>query len=211
MDDEPLTAQGFRRLTGVSRETLARLEAYAETLRAWQRRINLVSRASLADLWRRHMLDSAQLWPLVPAAARSFADLGSGAGFPGLVLALVADRPVDVALIESDSRKCAFLGEIIRTTAAPARAVRARLEAVPIAPVEVVCARACAPLPRLLAYAAPLLLPGGRVLALKGRGAEEELTAAGKDWTMTVVRHRSLSDPRSTVLDLSDIGRNPER
>ena len=106
--DAPLTAEDFRRLTGVSRETLARLERHAALLTKWQKRINLVGRESLRDLWRRHMLDSAQLVPLLPERTRSVADIGSGAGFPGLVLAIMGVP--EVHLIEADARKCAFLG-----------------------------------------------------------------------------------------------------
>ncbi|HEX9647034.1 MAG TPA: 16S rRNA (guanine(527)-N(7))-methyltransferase RsmG [Alphaproteobacteria bacterium] len=208
----PLDAEGFARLTGVSRETLANLETYAGLLARWQRRINLVGRSTLADLWRRHMLDSAQLAPLVPAQARTMCDIGAGAGFPGLVLAIVlAERLAEVSLIEADARKGAFLGEVIRATGAPARVVTARAEQCPIAPVEVVVARACAPLDRLLGYAAPLLLPGGIALLLKGREVDRELTEARNHWTMTVVRHPSRTHPGGTILEVRTLARVDRR
>ena len=203
-----LDPDGFREITHVSRETCDRLRQFADLLVKWQRRINLVGRGSLDDLWRRHMLDSAQLWPLINTGTASATDLGSGAGFPGLVLAIMADGhgPV-VTLIESDQRKAAFLNEAIRQTGADARVVTARLESVPVPPADLVTARACARLPILLGYAAPLLKSSGSALFLKGASVDEELTEAGKDWTMNVVRHTSLSDPGGTVLKLGNIRR----
>ena len=143
-----LDPAGFAALTGVSRETLARLEAYAALLAQWNERINLVSRDTLRDIWRRHFLDTAQLLPYVPEGTRSLADLGSGAGFPGLVLAILGISGVE--LIESDVRKCAFLREAARIADAPITVRHARIEAMPPHEVDVVTARACAPLDRLL-------------------------------------------------------------
>ncbi len=200
-----MSAADFAAETGVSRETLARFEAYLALLAHWQRRINLVAASTLADPWRRHMLDSAQLAPLLPADTRRIADLGSGAGFPGLPLAILLPKAVEVLLIESDSRKCAFLLEAIRETGAPAQVVAARIETIPVQDIDVVVARACAPLAKLLGLAKPLLKPDGRALFLKGRRAEEELTAAGEAWTITLARHPSRSDPDSTIFEASDI------
>ena len=114
MEPQPLSAEAFRAAANVSRETLERLKRYAVLLEKWNRAINLVARGSLIDIWRRHMLDSAQLWPLLPAARgrpHRILDLGSGAGFPGLVLAImgVPERTVEVHLVESDEKKAAFL------------------------------------------------------------------------------------------------------
>jgi len=203
----PLTAEDFRRLTDVSRETLSRLERYADLLTKWQARINLVGRDSLHDLWRRHMLDSAQLVPLRPAGARSFVDIGSGAGFPGLVLAVMG-MP-EVHLIEADARKCAFLGEAVRVTetAASIRIHRGRVEDLEPWPVDVVVARALAPLSRLLDYAEPFLRGGTVCLFPKGGGVEEELTRSRETWTMTVERFPSVSDPSGTILRLGNITR----
>ena len=188
-------------MTGVSRETLARLARHLKLLSRWQKRINLVGAATLADPWRRHVLDSAQLAPLVPAGAR-LVDLGSGAGFPGLVLAIMRGGPVD--LIESDARKAAFLAEATRETAAPAAVHNARAESLALK-ADVVAARACAPLDRLLRLALPLLAPGGVCLFLKGARAEEEIEAARARWRMTVRRHSSLSAPDGVVLELRGV------
>ncbi len=198
-----LAPEDFARTMNVSRETCLCLERYLDLLRRWQARINLVGAATLEDPWRRHMLDSAQLAPLVPAGAR-VADLGSGAGFPGLVLALLRGGPVD--LIESDTRKAVFLREAVRVTGAPAAVHNVRAERLALA-ADAVVARACAPLDRLLGLAAPLLAAGGICLFLKGARAEEELRAARMHWRMTVRRRPSLSAPDGVVLELSDIAR----
>jgi 16S rRNA (guanine527-N7)-methyltransferase len=203
----PLGPEGFAETIPVSRETLARLEAYAGLLTRWSARINLVGRDTIADLWRRHILDSAQLQPLVPTAANSMIDLGSGAGLPGLVLAILGVSGVE--LVEADSRKCAFLREAARITEAPVTLRPCRIEAVSPHPVDVVTARACAPLDRLLGLAEPFLAPGSECLFLKGERVEEELTLARKRWTMTVSLHQSRSDPRGVVLSLQKVAREP--
>jgi 16S rRNA (guanine527-N7)-methyltransferase len=205
----PLGPAGFAALTGVSRETMQRLEAYAGLLVAWSGRINLVGRATLDDLWRRHFLDSAQLLPLMPDATSSLIDLGSGAGFPGLVLAILGVPGVE--LVEADSRKAAFLREAARTAAAEVTICGCRVEAMPPHPVDVVTARACAPLERLLGLGERFIGPDTTCLFLKGARAEEELTAAGKAWTMTVSRHPSRADPGGIVLSLQQVIREPRR
>src|SRR5258708_15513926 len=124
----PLDPHGFAALSGVSRETLARFEAYAELLVRWSARINLVAASTIGDLWRRHFLDSAQLFAHVPQGAQSLIDLGSGAGFPGLVLAISGVSGVE--LIEADARKCAFLHEAARIAATSVTIHNARIEAV---------------------------------------------------------------------------------
>ncbi len=200
-----LAPDAFAAATGADEAGLARLRQYLSLLEKWQRRINLVAASTLADPWRRHMLDSAQLLPLLPGRSGelAIADLGSGAGFPGLVLALMnAGR---VTLIESDSRKCAFLREVIRVTAAQARVEEARIEALEPLAADVVTARACAPLPVLLGYVARHLAPGGTALLLKGRKAEVELTQAGKTWMMSADLMPSQSDPSGHVIKLTSI------
>ena len=188
-------------MADVSRETTDRLARHLDLLRRWQTRINLVGAATLSDPWRRHVLDSAQLAPLIPAGAR-LADLGSGAGFPGLVLAILRGGPVH--LIESDARKAAFLREAVRATGAPAEVHNARAENLELR-ANVVTARACAPLDRLLGLALPLLAPGGICLFLKGARVEEELAAARRRWRMTVRRRRSRSAPEGVVLELGEL------
>jgi 16S rRNA (guanine527-N7)-methyltransferase len=203
-----LDPAGFAALTGVSRETLARLEAYAALLAQWNQRINLVSRDSLRDPWRRHFLDSAQLLPFVPEGIQSLVDLGSGAGFPGLVLAILGLAGIE--LIESDARKCAFLREAARIADAPVVIRHARIEAVPSREVDVVTARACAPLDRLLFIAQRFIAPHTICLFLKGERAGEELTAARRGWTMRAACHPSRADPRGVILKLEQIAREPQ-
>jgi 16S rRNA (guanine527-N7)-methyltransferase len=198
-----LTAEQFAARLSVSRETVDRLRAYADLLVKWQRRINLVGPATLPDLWCRHMLDSAQLLPLLPSGV--IVDLGSGAGFPGLVLAILGAGPVH--LVDSDARKCAFLREAVRLTGAAASVHNQRIEAIAAFPVTAVTARALAPLSRLLELAAPFLAPETQCLFLKGRGSEDELTEAAKDWMMTVERIASQSDPSGFVLRLREVRR----
>jgi len=207
--EPPLGAAGFAGIFPVSRETLARLEAYAALLEAWSTRINLVGRATLADPWRRHILDSAQLRPLVPDHAKSLVDLGSGAGFPGLVLAILGLSAVE--LVEADSRKCAFLFEAARITGTPVTVHRTRIEALPARPFDVVTARALAPLDRLIGLAWPWLAADGFCLFLKGAKTAAELTLARRDWKMTAVAGPSRSDPRGVVLQLREVVRAPRR
>ena len=201
----PLTPGEFAAETGVSRETLARLEAYAALLAQWNGRINLVARDSLRDSWRRHFLDSAQLLPFIPKTTRRLIDLGSGAGFPGLVLAILGIPGVE--LIESDARKCAFLREAARIAEAPAAIRNARIETVPPHPVDILTARGCAPLDRLLVLAQSVIGPQTTCLFLKGKQTAEELTAARRAWNMTASLHPSRSDRRGVILTLEQISR----
>lgn len=203
----PLGPQGFAELIPVSRETLSRLETYAELLIRWSARINLVGRDTLPDLWRRHILDSAQLRPFVPDSARSLIDLGSGAGFPGLVLALLGVP--DVELVEADSRKSAFLREAARVTGAAVTIRPCRIQAVPPHAMEVVTARACAPLSRLLDFAHPFLAPHTVCLFPKGERFAEELTVAREGWTIRASVEQSLSDRRGVILRLEQVVREP--
>jgi 16S rRNA (guanine527-N7)-methyltransferase len=205
----PLGPEGFAELVPVSRETLARLEVYAELLIRWSARINLVGRDTLADLWRRHILDSAQLHRFIPNSARNLIDLGSGAGLPGLVLAILGMPGVE--LVEADSRKAAFLREAARVAVAEVTIRPCRVQAVPPHPADIVTARACAPLDRLLYLAAPFLAPDTLCLFPKGERFNEELTLARKAWTMNVSVEQSLSDRRGVVLRLQQVAREPRQ
>jgi 16S rRNA (guanine527-N7)-methyltransferase len=201
----PLDPQGFAALSGVSRETLARLEAYAELLVRWSVRINLVGVNTLDDLWRRHFLDSAQLLAHVPEGTQSLIDLGSGAGFPGLVLAISGVPGVE--LIEADARKCTFLREVARLAAAPVTIRNARIETVPAHVVDVVTGRGCAPLDRLLGLAQPFIGPDTLCLFPKGERANQELTAAQQAWTMDATFHDNCTDRRGVILCLRRVSR----
>jgi 16S rRNA (guanine527-N7)-methyltransferase len=200
-----LDARGFAAETGVSRETLDRLEAYGALLRRWSERVNLVGRNTLDDLWRRHFLDSAQLRLFMPNSAKMSMDLGSGAGFPGLVLAVLGVSGVELA--EADQRKCAFLREAIRVTGAAAVLREGRAEAMPARAYDIVTARACAPLDRLLALAERFIGPRTRCLFLKGERAEEEIAVAREGWNMDISTRPSLADPRGVVLCLEGVAR----
>lgn len=201
----PLTQAELEAEAGVSRETGDRLGAYLELLRRWQAKINLVSDASLDDAWRRHFLDSAQLYPLIGHTDGRLYDIGSGAGFPGLVLAIMGYS--DVHLIESDQRKSVFLREVARITGARIEIHTARAEELSPKDADFVTARGCAALPELLDLAMPLLKPSGVCYFLKGRGVEAELTAANKAWTMQIQRFPSKSDVAGAILRLEGIHR----
>jgi 16S rRNA (guanine527-N7)-methyltransferase len=199
----PLTAEHFQKLTGVSRETLARLQSYVDLLVAWNRRINLVGPRTLGDVWRRHILDSGQLRPLIPPKSRVLVDLGSGAGLPGLILAILGIP--EVHLVEADQRKCVFLREAARVTGTPVTLHAKRLDKVTGIRADVVTARAFAPLPNLLDQAEGLIDTHSILLFLKGKTAGEELTEAAKGWKMRATLHPSVSDPSGTVLRLEQV------
>ncbi len=185
----------------VSRETQGRLETLVNVLGRWQKAINLVSRTTLQDVWLRHILDSAQLGPMIPPEARCLTDLGSGGGFPGLVLAAL--RPdLDLTLVEADARKAAFLGEAIRqmALAKPPRIVIGRIEEVSSAKADVVTARALAPLGQLLGLADRYRTDTAICLFHKGKGWQGELTEAMKDWDIDCQPLTSITDRDAVIL-----------
>jgi len=190
----------FAAKANVSRETLGRFEAYADLLKRWQKKINLISDSTQEALWQRHFLDSTQLFALAPPGTKAWLDLGSGAGFPGLVLSILGVP--EMHLVESDSRKAAFLAEAARVTGAKPTIHNRRLEALDPWPVDVITARAFAPLPRLLGLAKAFIAPQTTLLLLKGQDVEAELTDASKSWNMNIERFSSQSDPRGVVLRL---------
>ena len=192
---------------GVSRESLTRLEALVSVAVAWQERINLISPATLPEIWHRHVLDSAQLIPLLPKTTIRIADLGSGGGFPALVLAAV--QKAEVHMFEANAKKVAFLEEVLRQMKVTAKVHRQRLElnvAPPNMPdVQVVTARAFAPLTELLGYAAPFMAKGAKGLFHKGQDVDTELTAAAKAWNITALKHSSLTDSRAVILEVKEL------
>jgi 16S rRNA (guanine527-N7)-methyltransferase len=205
----PLSAEAFQDITGASVTDVERLSAYLAVLQRWQRRINLAGASTLADPWRRHFLDSAQLAPLLPPDSPRLIDLGSGAGFPGLVLAILT--PARVCLVESDARKCAFLFEAARVTGAQVEIENARIESLAPAAYEVVSARALAPLRKLLGSASKLLASNGSCLFLKGRTWGAELTQAEETWKMRATPIPSWSDPTGVVLKIDDLSHRDDR
>ncbi len=190
----------------VSRETHAALETFIELLRRWQTVKNLVGPATLDEVWTRHIADSLQLRDFAPDALR-WLDLGSGAGLPGLVLAIAGrEQPgFTVDLVESNARKCAFLREAARLTGAPARIHNARIEDVlgRLDPPEVVCARALAPLDQLLDWTEPLLRRGITALFPKGREVESELTLARARWTFAAEMIPSRTDSTGRIVRIT--------
>lgn len=202
----PYGPNEFQRDTGVSRETLDRLVAYADLLLKWNRRINLIGRGSESDVWRRHILDSAQLLPLLPQSATSVADAGSGAGLPGLILSIL-NSSASFALIESDQRKAAFLREAIRVTQSSAIVHESRAEEVDLPAQHVLIARALAPLDRLLEMVEKLVSIHTVCLFPKGAGAEQELTEARTRWKMLVRQVPSRTDPAGRILVLTEVAR----
>jgi len=181
--------------------TEARLRDYAALLARWNRRINLIARGDEATIWERHIQDSLRLAPLIPPGTARAIDLGSGAGLPGLVLALATGIRFD--LIESDRRKAAFLGEAQRVTGAPVTIHCCRIETAGLPPAPLVTARALASLDCLLGLAAPLLAPGGTALFPKGARAADELAAARRHWRMQVRQHGPAASPILAVTDLA--------
>lgn len=194
----------------VSRETAARLDLYVAELTRWQRVKNLVGPDTLAEVWTRHIADALQLLALAPDA-RSWIDLGSGAGIPGLILAIAgSEREMfHVKLVESNARKCAFLTETARRTQAPAQVQNARIEAVIGQSVgtDIVCARALASLDQLLAWSEPLLTSGTVALFPKGRDASAELTEASQRWNLEFDSIPSRTDPQARILRITALSR----
>ncbi len=199
--EAPLDPTGFAELVPVSRETLQRLELWLAELRRWQSRINLVGSSTLEDPWRRHILDCAQLARLLPAEARTLVDLGSGAGLPGMILAILG--LAEVHLIESDRRKAAFLLACKGCLGLEGVVVHAaRAEQVTLPPADVVTARALAPLDRLLPLALRFADRRTRILLLKGREVESELTRAGRSWKIVARLHPSSSSAEGRILEI---------
>ncbi|MCP1336508.1 16S rRNA (guanine(527)-N(7))-methyltransferase RsmG [Futiania mangrovi] len=193
----------------VSRETAEALDILVAALQKWQRAINLVSPSTLPHVWSRHVADSLQVAEAVPLGARIIIDLGSGGGFPGLVIAAVLKGKPDshVHLVESDQRKCAFLRQVVRRADLPATVHSTRIETADLPPPDVITARALAPLPKLLALAVPHGGPATLYLFPKGQDVEVELTEAAKCWTLSVDAIPSRTDPDGVILKLKDVAR----
>ena len=200
----------FSRDFDVSRETLQRLEQFAALLERWNRRINLVSKESLNEIWCRHIADSAQLADVIPPYDGPLADIGSGAGFPGMVLAILG-RP-DVHLIESNSRKCAFLNEAARITEAPVRIHNLRLNSDGAPPAallrtEVITARAVSPLTNLLDIVCHMMYDRTCCIFPKGARVEDEIGEALRNWEFDMERVASKVEPGGVILILRHVRR----
>jgi 16S rRNA (guanine527-N7)-methyltransferase len=198
-------------LTPVSRETESRLDRYVALLREWQAKTNLVAPSTLPNLWTRHVADSLQLLPLAPSA-RIWVDLGSGGGFPGVVLAcaLAETSTARVHLVERNSKKAAFLREALRVTGAPGVVHPEGIEDIVdriTGPIDCVTARALAPLHQLIGFAEPLVKRGAKALFLKGQDVEAELTEATKYWNIKPILHSSLTGGQGWIVELAAVER----
>lgn len=197
-------------LPDVSRETNERLATYANALIKWNSRINLVSRNSLDALWERHVLDSAQIFHLAPHPVDHWVDLGSGGGFPGMVVAILAAEhgsPQRTTLIESDHRKCVFLRTVIRETGVSAAVLSERIEAVPALHADVISARALTDLNGLMVYSARHLAPTGTALFPKGATWKKELEAAHRSWRFDHEVAKSKTEADSVILKITGVAR----
>ena len=204
-----MTPKEFQAAVQISDEALERFVLYANLLRRWQKKINLIGPATISNLWSRHFLDSTQLFPLIPPDAKTLIDIGSGAGFPGLVLAMLLedqDRPI-INLVEAKHRKAQFLVEASRITGARAIIHSRRIESLHELKADVITARACAPLKKLFGYAHPVLVSRGTCLFLKGQNFQEELTESEKTWKMKVMMTRSLTNDSGVILTVKNLFR----
>ena len=197
-----MTPDQVGELLNVSRETIEKFQVYLTLLEKWQRRINLVSNSTLAEAWQRHILDSGQLAAFYPPQTRKILDVGSGAGFPGLVLAIIGGVTVD--LVESDQRKAVFLSTVIRELGLPAKVYSERIETMPNLRPDVITARALAPVPKLLKLIESQINPGCCCLFLKGASVEDELTNLQSYYTMVPTTYPSLSGATGVVLELKN-------
>lgn len=203
-------AQAFGEQWNVSRETSERLDLYVALLRKWNRRINLVSSRSLDAVWTRHIADSAQLHELAKGRHGAWADLGSGGGLPGLVVAIMsgeAESPRSVALVESDERKAAFLSQAARVCDLSVSVIRERIEVADSVHAQIVSARALAPLATLLEFACRHVASGGICLFPKGETVHTEVEAARSRWRFEPTLHASRTNPGSFIVEIGEFER----
>jgi 16S rRNA (guanine527-N7)-methyltransferase len=192
----------------VSRETLARLELFASLTAKWTPKINLIAKGTICDIWERHIVDSAQIYRYAPETYATWVDLGSGGGFPGIVVAAIArERQPDArfVLIESDQRKCAFLRTAARELDLSVNVTASRIEDAPPQAADIVSARALASLTALLPLIRRHLRDDGRALVHKGRQAPQEIAEARAQWSFDLEDHPSITDPDARLLDIRRI------
>ena len=196
-----MTPESVQTTLNVSRETIDKFATYLALLEKWQKSVNLVARTTLEIAWQRHILDSGQLARYLPAGCKTILDVGSGAGFPGLVLSIMQDATVH--LVESDYKKTIFLQTVIRELSLSAIVHNDRIESLPDMAPDVITARAFAPLGKAITLLAPHMAADTVLLLLKGRNVEEELTEMPDYPIMASVTYPSLSDPEGMVLQLT--------
>jgi len=207
---DQVSADKIVELTDVSRETLARLAQYEALLQQWNPKINLVAKSTLSQVWQRHILDSAQIFPHIPQDTKLLTDIGSGAGFPGLVLAVLAKEKIpdlSITLVESDQRKCAFLRAVARELSLSVNILTTRIEQAELAQADILTARALAPIADLLTFQENLLHPDGVCLFLKGANYATEILKAKESFDFAVESIKSRTDPNGVILRISGVSR----
>jgi 16S rRNA (guanine527-N7)-methyltransferase len=194
-------------LDDILQKARPQLTTYLSLLERWQKAVNLVSSATLSDAWNRHIVDSAQLFPLLPQETKTIIDMGSGAGFPALVLAILTqvcwqDHPL-ITMVESDTKKCLFLKEVARQVGVSVTILNQRLEKCDTRPSDVITARALAPLDCLLDWASPFLKPTSTCLFLKGEGVEKEIEALTHK--VIIEKVQSVTHPKGCILKITEV------
>ena len=200
----------FRVRFSVSRETTDRLSHYEDLIRKWNPTINLVAKSTLDEFWSRHFLDSAEVFSVANVKSGRWADLGSGGGFPGLVVAILAAElapEISVTCVESDIRKCEFIRTVSRAVTVPVAVISRRIEDAPRQNAQVISARALAPLPRLIGYVERHLADGGVAVLHKGENWRQEVKTALESWRFSVEKHVNPGHPNSAILRIGDISR----
>lgn len=203
-DEDGFSLEDAIRLSGVSRETGPRITRYIATLDDWRSRLNLIGPGEGRHLWKRHVFDSLQLVPLIRPEETDIADLGSGAGFPGIILACAFPER-EVALVEKSPKKCEFLRAAVSAAGLTVRVYNQRAEDPVPKRYDLVVSRALSPLPKLLGQAAPWLIANGRSLFIKGQGVLSEMTQARDSWSFDLESHVSQTNTEGQVLAVSGL------
>jgi 16S rRNA (guanine527-N7)-methyltransferase len=208
VDGEGLAKQALIDRFNVSRETVHALESYEELIRKWANQINLIGPSTIKHFWSRHILDCAQLLPLVGGNIKSVADFGTGAGLPGLIIArLLQDQVPDsrVVLVEASAKRCGFLREAARTLGVNVVILQTKIEDTPPQSADIVTARAFAPLHRLLGYSYPWAELGARLIFFKGEDVEREIKEASTNWSFQSIITPSVTDSRGCLIEISSL------
>lgn len=199
----------LKSIVDVSADTIAKLSTYLEMLEKWNSKINLVGKSTIPTAWERHFIDSAQLWPL-QQGFRIWVDVGSGAGFPGLVLAIIASEMNPEAvfhLVESDGRKCSFLRSVSRETNLGVKIHNCRIEDFALTDADIMSARALASVDKLLEYGEKILSPSGKLLLLKGKTCNIEIAEAEKRWNFKKDLFQSSTQHDGQIIRIADFKR----
>lgn len=210
MSAAKVTESNFAETFDVSRETMDRLRSYVSLLGKWNPKINLVAKSTMPDVWHRHIADSAQLWALAPQGAKTWLDIGSGAGFPGLVIAAIAAEKAPelvVTLVESDRRKSIFLQTVAREMGVTVQVMTKRIESLEQQNADILSARALSSLTQLLEFTEKHRKPEGICLFPKGARVDSELTDASSCWHMSYETFPSMTDPDAVVLRIGEFNR----